>query len=932
MTTIADYPGLRDRTIDRLAFAHDASHYLIVPEAVATPKSKEEIAEIFKIAQENKDTVGFRSGGTSLCGQGSIEGVLVDTRKNFRAITVLDEGKRVRVEPGATVRMVNAHLARFGYKLGPDPASEVACTIGGVVANNSTGMSCGTTYNTYSTLDSMIFVLPSGTTIDTADEDADTQLERKEPELYNSLIELRHKLLKDPEAVEFLKQQYSMKNTMGYGLNSLLDFEKPLDILEHLFIGSEGTLGHIAEATFNTVAIAPQVATALLVFPTLSDATGALPQLVESGMATIELMDATSLKVAQTIPQVAEEIKDIDVNENAALLVEYHGFSQKELEEKLKQNSSLLQQLKLSAPAKFTQDSSKRAALWKVRKGLYTTVAEARESGTTALLEDIVVPVEELLPTLEELIQLFDKYGYKNSCIFGHAKDGNVHFLLSENFKEPEHMVRYQEFTDDMVKLVLSHKGSLKAEHGTGRIMAPFVKEQFGEKLYQMMWDIKKLCDPNLMLNPGVVLNDDPTSYMKNIKLTPTVEEEVDRCVECGYCEPACPSKNLTLTPRQRIVLRRELARAEENGDTETAAEIRKQYEYDGIQTCAVDGMCSVACPVDINTGDLVRRLRMEERTDAGQKAWEQTAKHWGGIAEVGGVALSAAKYMPGPLVEGITKVGRMVLPKDQLPMYDSSLPGGGKKRHERIRNKADAVFFQTCIGTMFGAEKDEHGHQGMGAPAAFLALCDRAGLTVTTPQGIDGLCCGTPWKSKGYSEGYDVMKDKVINWLWDASDEGRLPVVTDASSCSEGIEVMIEKACKEDPKYKALKVIDSVKFIHDYTLDKLKVSQRIESIALHPTCSSTALGITEDLKELAEKISDDVLVPLNFGCCAFAGDRGMLHPELTASATQAEAAEVNEKEYAAYASSNRTCEIGLSRATHKPYRHILELIEESTR
>ncbi|MFT4245681.1 MAG: FAD-binding and (Fe-S)-binding domain-containing protein [Micrococcaceae bacterium] len=927
-----DYPGLRDRKIDRLALAHDASHYLIVPDSVSTPETIDDIVDIFKIAQKNKQTIGFRSGGTSLSGQASINGILIDTRKNFRKIQVLDGGKRVRVEPGTTVRMTNAHLARHGYKLGPDPASEVACTIGGVVANNSTGMSCGTKYNSYSTVESMVVVLPSGTVINTADSDADTQLQSKEPELYDGLLKLRKKVLASEAGMEHIKNQYSMKNTMGYGLNSLVDFKEPVEILQHLMIGSEGTLGHIAEVTFNTIPVAKNVATALLVFPTLSDATGVLPKLVESGMATVELMDATSLKIAQTIKKVAPEISDIEVDKHAALLVEYHGFTPEELEEKLEANKEMIASLNLSIEATFTQDSMTQAALWKVRKGLYTTVAEARESGTTALLEDIVVPVPNLLETLEKLIGLFEKYEYKNSCIFGHAKDGNVHFLLSEKFTDPESLVRYQEFTDDMVELVLSQGGSLKAEHGTGRIMAPFVRSQFGEELYSIMWGIKNLFDPNKLLNPGVVLNDDPKSYMENLKLSPTVEEEVDRCVECGYCEPACPSKNLTLTPRQRIVVRRELARAEQNGDTETAEAIRKDYEYDGIQTCAVDGMCSVACPVNINTGDLVRRLRMEERGKVEQKAWQTTAKNWGAITNIGGKALSLAKFMPAPLVETVTKVGRAVISKDQLPMYDGGLPAGGKKRYERVRNKADAVYFQTCINTMFGPEDNGHGEKGIGSHEAFLRICERAGLTVTTPEGIEGLCCGTPWKSKGYSEGYDVMTEKVMRYLWDATNGGELAVVADASSCSEGLVVMASKAMAKDERYGKIKIIDSVEFIHEKGLKELNIKTPVESIAIHPTCSSTELGTTDMIKDIAEKMSDDVLVPLQFGCCAFAGDRGMLHPELTESATQAEAAEVTSREYAQYASSNRTCEIGMSRATNKPYRHILEILEEATR
>ncbi|MGB7982594.1 MAG: FAD-binding and (Fe-S)-binding domain-containing protein, partial [Candidatus Nanopelagicales bacterium] len=616
--TLAAYAGalgdpgrLGTRATDVLKMRHDASHFALTPRAVATPVDAAEVGRLFQVAAVQGVPLTFRSGGTSLSGQAGTHGILVDTRRHFRDIEVLDGGRRVRMGPGATVRAVNARLAGLDRKLGPDPASEIACTLGGVVANNSSGMACGTAANTYHTLDSLVLVLPSGTVIDTGAPDADDRLRLTEPDLYAGLARLRDRVRGNSDSVAFLEAQFAMKNTMGYGLNSFLDHTRPVDVLAHLVVGSEGTLAFIASIVMRTVPLLRHAMTGLLVFDTLAGATGALPALVATGPATIELMDSVSLRVGQAHPAADELIRRIRVEGHAALLVEYQADSAQGAFELSEAARGTLTGLRLSAPAHLTGDPAARARLWTTRKGLYATVAEARPSGTTALLEDIVVPVPALLPTCERLTGLFDRHGYENAVIFGHAKDGNIHFMVTERINGGR-MDRFQDFTEDLVDLVLGMDGSLKAEHGTGRMMAPYVRRQYGDELYEVMQEVKALCDPGAVLNPGVLITDDPDVHTRDLKSTPTVEEEVDRCVECGYCEPVCPSKDLTTTPRQRIVLRREMATARAAGDLDLLGRLEAEYLYDGIATCAVDGMCQTACPVHINTGDLVKHLRAD--------------------------------------------------------------------------------------------------------------------------------------------------------------------------------------------------------------------------------------------------------------------------------------------------------------------------------
>lgn len=911
---------------DRVIAAVDASHYLLTPRAVVTPSSAEEVAALFSYATASGESLTFRSGGTSLSGQASTGSILVDTRAFFRTIHVEEDGLVARVGPGATVRQVNTRLLLHGRKLGPDPASEIACTIGGVVANNSSGMACGTEHNTYRTLRSAIIVLPSGTIVDTSLADADDRLRAAEPALWQALLDLRAEVLADPTLAAEIVRQYSIKNTMGYGLNSLVDHDTAVQILAHLIVGSEGTLGFVAEATFSTVPLLTHAATTLLVFDTLAAATDALVDIIATGPATVELMDAASLRAAMIDPASRSALPTFAIVDHCALLVEYQAELPAGLLEPSIEAEALFARLPLSVRPVLSQDPAVRASLWHIRKGLYATIAGARPSGTTALLEDIAVPVARLSETCASLTRLFEIHGYDDAVIFGHAKDGNIHFLITEDFADEASLVRYRAFTEDMVELVLAAGGTLKAEHGTGRIMAPFVERQYGPVLYRMMHDIKRAFDPAGILSPDTILTADADLHLKNLKSTPSVEAEVDRCVECGYCEPVCPSKDLTTTPRQRIVVQRAIAEADRRGDTDLARQLRAAQKYEVIETCAVDGMCQTACPVLINTGDLVRRLRSDSVGAVNSAVWNTAGKHWGQVTGAASVALSIASVVPAPLITAPNSAARAVLGKDVLPLWSKDLPKGGAQRRTGSSGVAEAVYFQACVGTMFGPAEG-----GEGVAVAFPSLAEKAGIGLIRPENIGSLCCGTPWKSKGMLDGYHEMVERTAAALWDASDHGRLPVVCDNSSCSEGLVLALEKAVEKHPEFHPLRIIDAVDFTAEHILPTLNVTANLDSIVLHPTCSSTRAGSNTNLAKLASAVADGVTVPDDWGCCAFAGDRGMLHPELTASATAREAGEVEAGAFDAYVSCNRTCEIGMTRATGHPYQHILEVLDRAS-
>ncbi|HSO36546.1 MAG TPA: FAD-binding and (Fe-S)-binding domain-containing protein, partial [Labilithrix sp.] len=599
------------RPIDVVAFASDASVYRLVPRAVVRPRSEDEVRALFALSHARKVPLTFRAAGTSLSGQAITDGILVDLASGWDRVDVLDDGLRVRVQPGAIGGHVNALLRPHGRRIGPDPASIDACMMGGIVANNASGMCCGVAESSYHTLDAIRVVLPSGLLVDTSDPDAGALLRASAPELDAGLRALRERILASPPLAERIRAKYRIKNTTGYAINALLDHESPVAMLAHLLVGSEGTLGFISEAVLRTVPEAPWKRTGLLLFEDAATAFGAVAAFAASGARAVEFMDDACLRAVGTEAALGLRLEDLPARA-AALLVEYACAEERGLPALRAAERSALQGLSPLVTPRFVEDPKARGALWKLRKGLYPAAGATKRSGETVVIEDVAFPLPHLTAATRALQALFREHGYERALLFGHAKDGNCHFVITPSFNGPADVARYDRFMSALVDLVVAHDGSLKAEHGTGRNIAPFVEKEWGADAYAIMREIKALFDPRGLLNPGVVITDDPRAHVAHLKSLPTVDAEVDRCVECGFCEPVCPSRRLTTTPRQRIAVRRELARMIDGGDPVTRAALERDFEYAGVDTCAADGLCATVCPVHIDTGALVKRLRSD--------------------------------------------------------------------------------------------------------------------------------------------------------------------------------------------------------------------------------------------------------------------------------------------------------------------------------
>ena len=924
------------RPIDLAAFASDASVYRIVPDAVVRPRSIEHVRALFALARRERVPLAFRAAGTSLSGQAVTDGVLADLSRHWRTIEVLDGGRRVRVEPGAVGAAVNARLRPSGAKIGPDPASIHACMMGGILANNSSGMCCGVAQNAYHTLESLVLVLPSGTVIDTAKNDANDALRAAEPALFDGLLALKREIAAQPDVAARIRRKYLTKNTTGYSLNAFIDFDQPVDILSHLVVGSEGTLAFIAEAVLRTVPDLPVKYTGLLLFPTVRDACDGIVPLRDAGAAALELMDRAALRSVEQQTGIPPSIARLP-EAAAGLLVEFQaedGTPAAVLENRA---ASGVPGLRLLEAAHFTHDAGEQASLWKVRQGLFPSVGAARKRGTAVLIEDVAVPVERLADAVADLRQIFARHRYADAIVFGHAKDGNLHFVISQSFNDQAAVDQYARMMDEVVDLVVRrYDGALKAEHGTGRNIAPFVETEWGPDAYSIMRRVKGLVDPDGILNPGVLITDDPRAHLAHLKTLPTVDDTVDQCIECGYCESRCPSRDLTLTPRQRIVVLRQMERLRVDSDAgETLRAMEADFDFEALETCAADGLCATTCPVDIDTGGLVKRLRRERRLPIAHRVADWAARRFatvekavrvglriGGVAErvLGGRAVTAISRLPGLVLRRRTPLWLPPMPRPASGPLPSTERAG-----------AAAVYFPSCLSRTMGRLPGEP--DGLSLARTFVEVAARGGKPLWIPGDAEGHCCGVPFSSKGYVRAHRAAVNATVERFWSWSDGGRLPVVVDTSPCSHGLRTCRDALTLENrARFDALTIVDSVEFAARTLLPALTVRRRRGRVVIHPVCAVVKMNLSSELERIARACADEVVVPEDAGCCGFAGDRGWLVPELTASATRREATAVSNIKADGYVSSSRTCEIGLTRATGHVYRSYLYLLEWATR
>ena len=563
----------------RLAWGTDAGFYRLIPQIVIRSEGEEEISRLLKLAGSHNLPVTFRAAGTSLSGQAISDSILIVAGKHWEGYSISPDHEEITLQPGIIGQRVNELLAPFGRKFAPDPASVKSAMVGGIVMNNASGMNCGTHANSDKVLLSARIVLADGTVLDTGDSVSRAAFEVTHRDFIRRICTLRDEVRADGKLAERIRYKYSIKNVTGLNLLPFVRFDDPFDIIAHLMVGSEGTLAFLSQVTMKTEYDYPCKASAMLYFKTIKEACRAVVAMKKltggNGEWTVkgaELLDWKSLAsvgdpvflkykgeiCSSTLPGVEPG----DETGLTAVLTETKARSTEELRQNIRAIEQCLSAFQTYTPVCFTDKPEEYSKYWAIRSGIFPSVGGTRKPGTTCLIEDVAFHIEDLPEATAELQQLIARHGYEDACIYGHALEGNYHFILNQSFSSEAEVKRYEDLMNDVKTLVADkYDGSLKAEHGTGRNMAPFVRHEWGDAAYEVMKAVKNLFDPKGLLNPSVIFNDDPKCHIKNFKPLPLIPldaqnpaAKVNRCIECGFCEVNCLSCGFTLSSRQRIV------------------------------------------------------------------------------------------------------------------------------------------------------------------------------------------------------------------------------------------------------------------------------------------------------------------------------------------------------------------------------------------
>ena len=908
----------------RYAYGVDASCYSYLPKVVVKAEDEREVRRLIRLCQQCGTPFTFRAAGSSLSGQCSSEDVLIVCNDGFKKMEVIDDGKALKCECGVIGSDANDLLKPYNRKIGPDPATLATALVGGILNNNSSGMCCGTAQNSYKTIRSIRVVLLDGTVLDTSDKKSIEQFLREKPQMVEDILQLRKEILADEELTHLIHHKYKIKNTTGYGLNSLVDFEDIIDIINHLFIGSEGTLGFVSEIVYNTVEDVPHKGCGLMFFSTLNDASLAVVALANMGREKVvaaEMMDYQSLKAVQTLENVPDFVREVPEG-TSAILFQTESYSKDTVDENLAFIKEQLKDIPTAIPSLYSQDPKEYDSWWAIRKGILPIVGGQRRKGTTVITEDVCFQIEDFTKGIEMLTELFHKYDFVDGgVIFGHALSGNVHFNITPDFSDPKDTKNFGDLVKEMSERVSGFGGSLKAEHGTGRMVAPFIEMEWGRKAYEINRRIKAIFDPERILNPDVIITDDPDVYKKNLKAQCVIDDAFTICMECGFCEKHCPSRNLTLTPRQRIALLRETKRLENEGNFTLAAELKKGYEYFGVDTCAACSMCKGLCPLSIDTAQIALSMRRIDppAPELAKKIYDnfsttlQMAR--AGVSLEGIAGSIVTQKAISKITEGLHGVTGIT------PYIPKTTPKANRYRlRSRIKptNFEKVVYFSTCANRAFKPNQGYDDERSL--QQVVESLCNKAHIDIIYPEHIENLCCGLSF------ENYDDVHERAVKDLHDAlmkaSQNGKYPIVIDHSAC-------FNHAFKHMPD---LEINDISEFLCKYVVPHLDIGKCDERVIVHKQCKIKSLNKSQYIEDLARLCTDHVFNIKSFACDGFAGQKGFFTPELNKCATKDLAAEIAEYGATLGVSSSSTCEIGLGENGGIPFIGVAFLLDRCSK
>lgn len=873
----------------RSLYSTDASVYQIVPRGVVLPRSVADVVGLVRVAAAHRVPLTARGGGTSQAGQAIGEGLVVDMSKHMNRVLAIDPVARTaRVQPGVVLDDLNAAVAPHRLRFAPDVSSSSRATVGGLIANNSSGAR-SVLYG--KTIDHVISV-----TMVMADATVQTfgPLEQEAWQRACDGDSLTAKAWRDIPALARthaaeIDRRFPrvLRRVGGYNLDAFVDPEAPVD-LSRIIVGSEGTLGIVVEATIRLVPLPAAKALLTAEFPTLLEALAATPLALQHAPAAIEVMDDFILRHTREQDSLETLRRQMMQGDGTSLLcLEFYGEDAAALPPRMEALVAAWAATGIHPAVRLLTEPAAQARVWHLRESaLGLSMAMKGDAKAVSFVEDSAVAPERLRDYIARFQDIIRRHGTE-AGIYAHASVGCLHVRPVINLKTAEGVQAFSSIAHEVADLVLAFGGALSGEHGDGLVRGAFNRTMFGDTLYEAFRTVKRTFDPTGLFNPGRIVDTPPiTSHLRfgagYVTPDPPTRFDyaahggfgraVEMCSGVGLCRKTrggtmCPSYMATRDEMHSTRGRANVLRLAMNGQMAEAG-LDDHGVKQGLDLCLSCRACKSECPVGVDMGryksEFLSGYWDRHGLDAGTAAFAR-------IHEVAPWASALA-----PLVNAVSRsaAGRALAataagidPRRPLPRWS--------RRTLRAQMPGLPPGVEPAA-VLFADTFTNHMHPEIGLDAAH--VLGRAGLPVTLAPHV---CCGRPLISQGLLDEARDLAARNVALLYPRASQG-LPIVLLEPSCLSAIRDdmpdLLRGAQAERARVVARQAVLFESFLERAIADgraSLPLRQGPARISLHAHCHQRSMGLAGDAASLLRRIPGAAVTDLDAGCCGMAGSFG---------------------------------------------------------
>ncbi|MFL6447389.1 MAG: FAD-binding and (Fe-S)-binding domain-containing protein [Bryobacteraceae bacterium] len=874
---------VRFDALSRALYSTDASVYQISPLGVVLPKSRADILHTLDVCRRYGCPITMRGGGTSQAGQSIGSGIQIDTSKYYNRILELNPEERwARVEPGIVLDELNARVQPLGLRFAPDISTASRATIGGMVANNSSGARSVLYGKTIDHVLELTVLLSDGSVVELRDVPrgecpSGVTLEAA---CYRTVLELA-----STHAAEIERRfPKILRRVSGYNLDEFTDSSKAVNLAK-LIVGSEGTLGIILDMKLRLVPLPKAKAIMVIMFSDLLEALEAAPLILRHHPSAIEIMDKSILDHARDNPTLQRiRHKYLEGDPAATLCVEFYADDKQQLPAKLSGLEQDLRAHSLGYAYRPESELGGQAQMWSLREAaLGLSTAMKGDAKSISFVEDTAVAPEKLRDYIERFQAIIRKHG-TTAGIYAHASVGCLHVRPVINLKTEAGVRSFQQIAQEVADLVLEFGGTISGEHGDGLVRSPFLRQMFGEELYGAFRTIKQTFDPLGIFNPGKIIGAPAiTSNLRFKADTKTPETltwfdyseyggmggAVEMCSGVGACRKRlsgtmCPSYMVTNEEIHSTRGRANALRLAMNGELE-GADLSEEQVYEALDLCLECRACKTECPAGVDMASLKS---------------EFLSKYWGShgiphrarvLANVEKLAKWGSRFAPlSNLIASSAPIRRI---SERLVDIDRrrSLPRWRRNTFARWveRNKRKPCPSGTPV-VLFNDTFMNYYNPEIGIAALEVLEKGGCGVTVAHPG-----CCGRPFISQGLLAQAKAHAAKVVEGLLPAAEKG-MKILVCEPSCLSAIKEDAPALLRSEAQEQARTVAAACQTFEEYAAGlALRFQPVAGRILVHGHCHQKSMGLLPAAIGLLSRIPSSGVVDLDAGCCGMAGSFG---------------------------------------------------------